>query len=94
MLCSNVCGVEHIYRNMRRVCKRIAPNLKLPKKDPIGEDTIVMHLRSGDNYHRVFTPQQIIFQTHLSFILILLTHLISVFLSQNQIEIILLFMNL
>ena len=47
-------GVEHIYRNMRRVCKRIAPNLKLPKKDPIGEDTIVMHLRSGDNYHRVF----------------------------------------
>ena len=49
-------GVEHIYRNMRRVCKRIAPNLKLPKKDPIGEDTIVMHLRSGDNYHRIFTP--------------------------------------
>ena len=49
-------GVEHIYRNMRRVCKRIAPNLKLPKKDPIGDDTIVMHLRSGDNYHRVFTP--------------------------------------
>jgi hypothetical protein len=49
-------GVEHIYRNMRRVCKRIAPNLKLPKKDPIGEDTIVMHLRSGDNYHRVFNP--------------------------------------
>ena len=44
-------GVEHIYRNMRRVCKRIAPNLNLPKKDPIGEDTIVMHLRSGDNYH-------------------------------------------
>ena len=49
-------GVEHIYRNMRRVCKRIAPNLNLPKKDPIGEDTIVMHLRSGDNYHRVFDP--------------------------------------
>ena len=24
-------GVEHVYRNMRRVCKRIAPNLKLPK---------------------------------------------------------------
>ena len=49
-------GVEHIYKNMRRVCKRIAPNLNLPKKDPIGEDTIVMHLRSGDNYHRVFDP--------------------------------------
>ena len=49
-------GVEHIYKNMRRICKRIAPNLNLPKKDPIGEDTIVMHLRSGDNYHRVFDP--------------------------------------
>ena len=49
-------GVEHIYRNMRRVCKRIAPNLNLPKKDSIGDDTIVMHLRSGDNYHRVFDP--------------------------------------
>ena len=49
-------GVEHVYRNMRRVCKRIAPNLKLPTKDFIGDDTIVMHLRSGDNYHRVFDP--------------------------------------
>ena len=49
-------GVEHVYRNMRRVCKRIAPNLKLPEKDSIGDDTIVMHLRSGDNYHRIFEP--------------------------------------
>ena len=50
-------GVEHIYRNMRKVCKqRIAPNLLLPTKDPIGDDTIVMHLRSGDNYHRIFDP--------------------------------------
>jgi len=49
-------GVEHIYRNMRRICKRIAPNLNLPKKNIIGDDTIVMHLRSGDNYHRIFNP--------------------------------------
>ena len=49
-------SVEHVYRNMRRVCKRIAPNLKLPNKDFIGDDTIVMHLRSGDNYHRIFEP--------------------------------------
>ncbi len=50
-------GVEHIYRNMNRICKEhIAPNLLLPEKDPIGSDTIVMHLRSGDNYHRVFDP--------------------------------------
>tara|TARA_R100001509_G_C4779555_1_gene185877 strand:- start:167 stop:709 length:543 start_codon:yes stop_codon:yes gene_type:complete len=41
---------------MRRICKRIAPNLNLPKKNIIGDDTIVMHLRSGDNYHRIFNP--------------------------------------
>ena len=50
-------GVEHIYRNMHKVCKEhIAPHLLLPEKDPIGNDTIVMHLRSGDNYHRIFDP--------------------------------------
>ena len=32
------------------------PNLKLPTKNVIDDDTIVMHLRSGDNYHRVFDP--------------------------------------
>ena len=26
------------------------------KREIIGDDTIVMHLRSGDNYHRVFDP--------------------------------------
>ena len=50
-------GVEHIYRNMRKTCqKHIAPNLILPQKQTLGEDTIVMHLRSGDNYHRIFDP--------------------------------------
>ncbi len=50
-------GVEHIYSNMNRICKKyIAPHLILPKKDLIGDDTIVMHLRSGDNYHRIFDP--------------------------------------
>ena len=42
---------------MQRICRDyIAPNLILPEKDPIGDDTIVMHLRSGDNYHRIFDP--------------------------------------
>ena len=50
-------GVEHIYRNMRKTCqKHIAPNLIIPHSYPIGSDTIVMHLRSGDNYHRIFDP--------------------------------------
>ena len=42
--------VDHIFFNMQRICRDyIAPNLTLPKKDSIGDDTIVMHLRSGDN---------------------------------------------
>ena len=50
-------GVEHVYRNMERICKvHVAPYLMLPHKPILGEDTIVMHLRSGDNYHRIFDP--------------------------------------
>jgi hypothetical protein len=42
---------------MRRICKEyVAPFLKLSEKKTIGDETIVMHLRSGDNYHRIFNP--------------------------------------
>ena len=45
--------VEYIYKNMRRICKTyIYPHLKIPQIDPIGNDTIVIHIRSGD----VFDP--------------------------------------
>ncbi len=48
---------EYVYQNISRVCKQyIFPNLKVPQKEVLGEDTIVMHLRSGDNYHRIFNP--------------------------------------
>jgi len=48
---------EYVYENIHRICKRyVYPNLKLPSKDVIEDDTIVMHLRSGDNYHRIFNP--------------------------------------
>ena len=47
----------YVYKNMNRVCKTyVAPHLNLPAKEIIGDDTIVMHLRSGDNYHRIFDP--------------------------------------
>ena len=50
-------GVEHVYRNMERICKvHVAPYLMIPQKPVLGSDTIVMHLRSGDNYHRIFDP--------------------------------------
>ncbi len=55
----NETGVDrdYIYANMRRICKEyVAPFLKLPEKETIGDETIVMHLRSGDNYHRIFNP--------------------------------------
>lgn len=56
----NETGVDrdYIYANMRRTCLDwIAPFLNIPRnKEPIGDDTIVMHLRSGDNYHRIFDP--------------------------------------
>ncbi len=48
---------EYVYQNIHRVCKEyISPNLKLSQKEIIGDGTIVMHLRSGDNYHRIFDP--------------------------------------
>lgn len=48
---------EYIYKNIQRICQTyITPNLKIPQKQVLDEDTIVMHLRSGDNYHRVFDP--------------------------------------
>jgi len=48
---------EYVYQNMRRVCRNyILHHLDVPNIEIIGDDTIVMHLRSGDNYHRVFDP--------------------------------------
>lgn len=48
---------EYIYKNIHRVCKGyINPYLNLPKKEILGDDTVVMHLRSGDNYHKIFDP--------------------------------------
>lgn len=50
-------SVEYIYKNIQRICQSIiSPKLNIPKREIIGDDTIVMHLRSGDNYHRVFDP--------------------------------------
>ena len=40
---------DYIYQNMRRYCQTyVEPNLQAPKVDPIGDDTIVIHIRSGD----------------------------------------------
>jgi len=48
---------EYLYANMRRVCKDyISPNLNVEVGDPFDDDTIVIHLRSGDLYHKIFEP--------------------------------------
>ena len=55
----NEIGVDkdYVYQNIRRVCRNyIIHHLDIVEKDVIGDDTVVMHLRSGDNYHRVFDP--------------------------------------
>jgi hypothetical protein len=64
--CENGCFVggneigvtkEYAYEHMHETCKKfVSPFLDLPQKETIGDDTIVMHLRSGDNYHRIFDP--------------------------------------
>ena len=44
---------EFIYKNMRRYCQTcVASMLRLPKVDPIGDDTIVFHIRSGDVFDK------------------------------------------
>jgi hypothetical protein len=46
--------VDYIYHNMRRICKEyISKYLQVPKKDPIGDDTIVIHIRSGDIFDQI-----------------------------------------
>lgn len=52
--------LDHIYQNMRRVCQKfVAPHLKIPQRTPLGDDTIVIHIRSGDVFDKgVVNPSQ------------------------------------
>jgi len=63
---------DHIYRNMRRICKEyIEPHLKLPPRKIISDDTVVIHLRSGDIFDQVhpnghqYTPNPLDFYNKL-----------------------------
>jgi len=63
---------EYIYRNMRRICKEIiAPRLKLPPRQIIPDDTVVIHIRSGDIFDQVhpnghqYTPNPLDFYNKL-----------------------------
>jgi rhodanese-related sulfurtransferase len=48
---------EYIYKNFKRVCETyVTPNLKIPKVDVLPEDTVVIHIRSGDIFERIHIP--------------------------------------
>ena len=64
--------VEYIYNNMRRICKEfISPHLKLPLVPTIPDDTVVIHIRSGDIFDQVhsnghqYTPNPLDFYNKL-----------------------------
>lgn len=65
-------SVEHIYKNIRRICKDyISKNLDIPQLQPIPEDTVVIHIRSGDIFDTVhinghqYTPNPLSFYREL-----------------------------
>jgi hypothetical protein len=50
-------GEEYVFKNARRICKNyIYPYLKLNIDESFDDDTIVIHLRSGDLYHNFNDP--------------------------------------
>ena len=64
--------VDYIYRQMRRICKeQIGGRLQLPQRDPIPDDTVVIHIRSGDIFDQVhpnghqYTPNPLDFYNEL-----------------------------
>lgn len=62
---------EYIFKNARRICRDyIYPHLKLDVGEPFDDDTLVIHLRSGDNYHTFqdpinYVPNPLIFYLNL-----------------------------
>jgi len=47
--------VDYIYKNIRRICKEyISKNLKLPDIGPLSDDTLVIHIRSGDLFEKIY----------------------------------------
>lgn len=60
--------IDYIYKNIRRICKEyIFSNLNLEEKKIYGDDTIVIHLRSGDVYKGFnnYVPNPLIYYLNL-----------------------------
>lgn len=60
--------IDYIYKNIRRVCRDfILPHLNVPKIDIFKEDCLVIHIRGGDNFDRIFTSPTNYVQNPLAF---------------------------
>jgi hypothetical protein len=60
--------IDYIYRNIRRVSRDyILPHLNIPKIDTFNEDCLVIHIRGGDNFDRLFTSPTNYVQNPLAF---------------------------
>jgi len=46
---------EYVYANMREVCREhLYPHLKIQHKEPLDDDTLVIHIRGGDVFDHVY----------------------------------------
>jgi len=46
--------VDYIYKNMRRICRdHISKRIQVPDYEQISDDTIVIHIRSGDIFDQI-----------------------------------------
>ena len=46
---------EYVYKNMREVCRDyLYPYLKIEHKEPLDDDTLVIHIRGGDVFDHVY----------------------------------------
>ena len=64
---------EHVYSNIRRICKKyVYSNLKVKHINPFDDDTLVVHIRGGDIIEREYEKPHNYVQNPLSYYLALI----------------------
>jgi hypothetical protein len=64
---------EHVYANIRRICKEyVYSNLKVKHINPFDDDTLVVHIRGGDIIEREYEKPHNYVQNPLSYYLALI----------------------
>lgn len=50
-------NLDYLYNNIRKVAlEYVTPNLNIPSMDPLDDDTLVVHIRSGDLFEVIYEP--------------------------------------